>query len=273
MKPVSDLSVVCVAAVLVSAMLLGPPARQSDIPPAPGPSRPASSSGTRDVDEANAADRAGDHRDDPKGHERLKMASEPWSRRIERPRSGRDWPAHLTPELIDACLAVAQDIDLQLAAELRKQREEDPQQFERRLRHSRRLIALAELWQRDPELYEQKKAELTVDTEVMRLAREVREAYRQGRTADAEALKKELRTKVIWQLGISLAAREEYVRRLRQLVSDLEEELACQRQPDQFNQMVQQRMDELLSDPSVDHDPRGTEGPSREGEGDRPPPP
>jgi len=273
MKRVSDFSILCVAAVLAWALLFGPSARQSDIARTPAVSRPASNAAAEEVDEAKSAAGTGERREAHRGHDVLDMAREPWSRRLDRSRPHRQPPARLTPELIDVCLAVAQDIDLQLAAELRKQREEDPERFEQRLRRSRRLIALAELWQRDPELYEQKKAELTVDAEVIRLARQVRQAYREDRTADAEALTRELRTKVIWQLGISLAAREEYVRRLRELVSELEEELACQREPEHFNRMVQQRIDELLSDPGVDHRVGRTEVPPPDGAEDRLPPP
>lgn len=273
MKRVSDLSVVCVAAVLALAMLFGPPARQPGTPAVPGPSVPASSPGAEDTDEAKSAARTGDHRDDRRGHEVLDMAREPWSRRLEGPRPGREVPARLTPELIDACLAVAQDIDLQLAAELHKLREEDPQQFERRLRHSRRLIALAELRQRDPSLYELKKLELKVDAEVIHLAREARRARREGRTSDAEALEKQLHGQVILQLGFAIRNREDYVCRLQELAAQMEEELARQRQPENFNQAVEQRMKELLSDPGVDRRGREGGGSWDESGADRPPPP
>jgi len=272
MKRAADLSIVCVAALLAMALLWGPSARQAAPPPMHRSSTPPSAGAHRtagaDVESAPADDRAR-----RRGHDVLGAAREPWSRRVEGPRPGREAPAHLTAELIDACLAVAQDIDTQLAAQLQQLRQDDPEQFERRLRHSRRLIALAELWQRDPDLYELKKLELNVDAEVIRLARETRQARREGRTADAEALEKQLQGQVILQLGFSIRAREDYLCRLQELVQQLEAELAREREPESFNRVVRQRMEELLSDPSVDGPLRGRDfGPS-DGEADRPPPP
>jgi len=272
MKRAADLSIVCVAALLAMALLWGPSARHTEQPPILWSSTPASAG----VDRTAAAHPESGQADDPgrrRGHDVLGAAREPWSRRVEGPRPGREAPAPLTAELIDACLAVAQDIDTQLAAQLRQLRKDDPEQFERRLRHSRRLIALAELWQRDPDLYDLKKLELNVDAEVIRLARETRKARREGRTADAEALEKQLQAQVILQLGFSIRAREDYLCRLQELVQQLESELARQREPEHFNRIVRQRMEELLSDPSVDRPVRGRDFGPADREADRPPPP
>jgi hypothetical protein len=267
MKRLSDVSILCLtAAVLLTALLR---------PSASPPTAPSMSAPMAPVSVAPDADRAAEDRSAPPRRERwtnhrtpdvLDAEREPWSRRADAPRFGPDVPDRLTPELIDACLAVARDLDLQLAEELKRMREEDPRQFERRLRHSRRLIALAELRERDPALYDLKKLELNVDAEVVRLARETRQARREGRIADAEALEKQLRGQVILQLGFAIRNREDYLCRLQELVVKLEEELARQREPENFNRAVDQRMMELLSDPRVDeHDGGG-------GSGEAPPP-
>jgi hypothetical protein len=272
MKRAADVSIICVSAVLAMTLLWGPTARQAALPPRPGAPTPPSAAAHRTAG-ADVESPPADDRGRWRGHDMVGTAREPWSRRVEGPRPGRSTPTPLTPELIDACLAVAQDIDTQLAAQLHQLRKDDPDQFERRLRHSRRLIALAELWQRDPDLYELKKLELNVDAEVIRLARETRQARREGRTADAEAFEKQLQAQVILQLGFSIRAREDYLCRLQELVQQLEAELAREREPEHFNRMVRQRMEELLSDPSVDGPARGRDfGPS-DGEADRPPPP
>jgi hypothetical protein len=267
MKRLSDMSILCVSAALVLVALLG---RSSSQPSPVMLSAPSSPSAT-----APDADRAEEDPSTPARRERwtnrrsadvLDFQHEPWSRRPDAPRFGPDVPDRLTPELIDACLAVARDLDLQLAAELQRMRKEDPRQFERRLRHSRRLIALAELRERDPALYDLKKLELNVDAEVVRLARETRKARREGRIADAEALQKQLRGQVILQLGFAIHNREDYLCRLQDLVVKLEEELARQREPENFNRAVEQRMQELLSDPRVDERDEG------DGGGEPPPP-
>ncbi|MDY7109791.1 MAG: hypothetical protein SYC29_14240 [Planctomycetota bacterium] len=261
MKRLSDVSMICVALALAVAALVGPPPGDPDSPIASSPS-------TASTTAAPAPDRAEEDRAQPR-RERwtdrrdpdvLDVQPEPWSRRADAPRFARKTPPQLTPELIDACLAVARDLDLQLAAELRRMRKEDPGQFERRLRHSRRLIALAELRERDPALYDLKKLELNVDAEVVRLARETRTARREGRLADAKILEKQLRGQVILQLGFAIKNREDYLCRLQELVERLEHELARQREPENFDRAVELRMQQLLSDPSVDERDRPAGG-------------
>jgi hypothetical protein len=265
MKRLSDVSIVCVALALAMAALVGPPPRVLDSPIASSPSAASSATAAPDREEegrsAPPRERWTSHRD----RDVLDVQPEAWSQRVEAPRFVPKTPERLTPELIDACLAVARDLDLQLAEELRRMREEDPGQFERRLRHSRRLIALAQLRERDPALYDLKKLELNVDAEVVRLARETRQARREGRLADARILEKQLRSQVILQLGFAIKNREDYLCRLQELVEKLEEELVRQREPDNFERAVELRMHQLLSDPTVDE---------RDGDGDggEPPP-
>src|SRR4029450_9489671 len=71
--------------------------------------------------------------------------------RVPRPDSGRTLPV----ELITRSVEVASDIDSDLGARLTKLREKNPSAFERQLRRSqagRRLLAMAQLKDREPEL-------------------------------------------------------------------------------------------------------------------------
>jgi hypothetical protein len=169
----------------------------------------------------------------------------PWRERLDRPyRSG---PLELTAELIDECLQVAEDIDRTLADHLRTLQEKDPAKFEQRLRQSERLIGLVRLKQRDRWLYERKILELRVDAEVARLAAEARVAFTEGRTADAEAMSQQLRGQVILQECFRITAREEYLVRLQELVGQIEQELEAQKDPQNFERLVEQRMEQLLA--------------------------
>ena len=99
-----------------------------------------------------------------------------WAERADRPH--RRVGAALTPEMIERCLAVARDIDGDLADQLERLRDRNRVHFEEKLRQSRRLLALAELRERDPILYDLKRHELEVDAQVSRLASEARRARR-----------------------------------------------------------------------------------------------
>jgi hypothetical protein len=81
----------------------------------------------------------------------------------ERRAAERRGATQLTPELIERVLEVANEIDPVLASRLRASRQRDPASFQRALLTSgRRLVAMAELKQADPKLYETKLAELKI---------------------------------------------------------------------------------------------------------------
>jgi hypothetical protein len=173
-------------------------------------------------------------------------AGAPWGQRVERP---GPTAAEMTPELIEACMAVAHDIDEKLAKRLETLRETDPSRFVRKIVQSRRLIAMAELREKDPVLYDLKLLELRVDADVSRLAIEVRRARREGRESDAAVLEEDLRRQTIVQLGFRLMARDDYLCRLRDLVERLEKDLEHDRK--HFNELLEKRMAELLREPGA----------------------
>lgn len=153
----------------------------------------------------------------------------------------------LSEDRIEQCLAVARDLDAQLAADLHRLRDTHREAFDRRLRRSHRLLALARLKERDPTLYDLKLLELNVDAEASRLAREVREAEAGERSAAVAGLIDQLRGQVIIQLGLSIRAREDHLARMRELVRRLGEKLDEEREPANFERAVDERMAELLN--------------------------
>lgn len=159
---------------------------------------------------------------------------------LERP---RDAVIPLSPEMIAACLAVAEDLDEGLARQLRELRDRDRAAFERRLRTSRRLISMAELRERDSVLYDLKLLEMKTDATVSRLAAEARAARRSG-SAQAPVLESQLRGQVIVQLAFRHRAREGYLRQLCELVERMERELEHDRE--HFDEVLANRMKELL---------------------------
>jgi len=149
--------------------------------------------------------------------------------------------------MIERCLAVARDIDVNLAEQLEQLRDRNRVQFEEKLRQSRRLIALAELRERDPSLYDLKRHELEVDAQVSRLASEARRARREGRASDARVLEEQLRPQVILELAFRYHNREDYLCRMQELVERLQAELDHDR--GHFDEVLQERMRYLLDEP------------------------
>jgi len=170
----------------------------------------------------------------------------------------------LSPEMVERCLTVAQDVDVRLSSELRRLRATDEESFRQRLRVSPRLLALARLKERDPTLYELKLLELNVDAEASRLADGAREARREGREEEAGRLIEQLRVQVILQLGLSIRAREDHLGRLQEVVGRLGVELDEEREGGKFERGVDERMGALL-EPQGAH-PRRPGG-SAEGRG------
>ncbi len=173
---------------------------------------------------------------------------EPWGRRLDRPM--RVTVLKLDPEMIELCLEVAGEIDPAKAAKLRELRDRDADAFEQKLRHSRQIVALAQLKKRDPSLYDRKLVELNTDAEVTRLAAQMRDATRNGRNREAQDLKNQLRGQVILQRGFSICARQEHLGRLQELVQRLGKEVEQCRTPEHFQKAVDERISHLLKEPS-----------------------
>jgi hypothetical protein len=154
----------------------------------------------------------------------------------------------LPPEMIEQVLLVADDVDPALANNLRRQRQRDPEGFARAMRTTgRRLLGMAELRSRDPQLYGFKLQELRIDKQVLNAAERLRESMRGG-SGDVEQRTEDLRTYVRIKVALSIKARVEYLARLRDHMIALEG--AINRDALNFEKTVDERVRQLLASPS-----------------------
>jgi hypothetical protein len=148
--------------------------------------------------------------------------------------------------VIEQVMTVAREIDPALAARLQRLRDRDPAAFRQSMASTgRRLIGMAELKSRDPKLYGYKLSELRTEAQVSRTARELRLARSTG-SAEVPALEEELRRNVRIQVALSFAARAEYLRRLREHLEALQEQIRGD--VVNFDQTVEKRMRAALAE-------------------------
>ncbi|MHC4947653.1 MAG: hypothetical protein ACYTG1_05260 [Planctomycetota bacterium] len=160
-------------------------------------------------------------------------------------RTLREEAQRLAPQLIDQCLAVAEDLDPATAQRLRALCDEDQEAFERIMRvRGRRLLGLAQLRERDPKLYQAKLGELRISMQVTRMARQVREAQRLGSEVKAEELESQLRGLIRIQVALSLKARGDYIRRLEEHIEALRAQLEADAR--QFDETVEKRLEQVM---------------------------
>jgi len=159
----------------------------------------------------------------------------------------------LTSALIDRCVEVAGDIDRDLGAQLLKKRQENPQEFERLIRQGqvgRRLLAMAQLKQRDSELYQVKLSEFSQDIQVKQKAAELRQAVAAGQTDQIEPLKAQLRTLIRLQLLMSIKSRGDYLCRIEERIQAVRDEI--DREASNFHATVEGRLQHFMEPPSQD---------------------
>lgn len=151
-------------------------------------------------------------------------------------------------DFCERCNEVAYDIDPSLARRLQALREQDPAEFERNMKlFGRKLFAMAELKQRDPELYSAKLNELRMELSVRQMAHDLREARAAGNRALAEAYESPLRSALGIQLAMSIKARLELVCRLEEQVKQIRAEI--EDQASRYNESIEQRFQSLLQNP------------------------
>ncbi len=168
------------------------------------------------------------------------------SRPVEILRRGA--PEPLSAERIEQIIAVARDVDPELAQQLQEFRAKNPgPRFERALRQARHLVGLRDLKERDPMLYEMKIAQLRLEPQVEAAVTDLRQARAAdggaGRVADLELrLRKLLRQ----QIGLSMAVRVQYIRLMEQQLQAMKDELA--RDGDGLDAAVDRKMQTLLGE-------------------------
>ncbi|MDP6601742.1 MAG: hypothetical protein QGH76_05545 [Phycisphaerales bacterium] len=156
----------------------------------------------------------------------------------------------LTPEMIEQTMRVAEEVDPDLAAQLRAMCESDPDAFERLIRRQgRRLASLVDLRQSDPDLFEVKVAELKLDAEMRRVAHDVdriRDEFGMD-SSEAAASIEELRLLMRGRIAIGIRAQHLYIERLEQHVAAMRERLI--ETEENFDEVVEERLDLMLSPP------------------------
>jgi hypothetical protein len=151
----------------------------------------------------------------------------------------------ITAELIDQTLAVAYEIDPEIGNRLKAMCGDDPAEFERVLRTSgRRLVGLAELRDRAPELYDMKRREWRQEVLIDRTVRELAEARMEDDSLRVRMLENELRSHISIQVAMQIAVHGEYLRRLKEQMEALERDI--DQQARRFEQTVEQRYRAVL---------------------------
>jgi hypothetical protein len=132
----------------------------------------------------------------------------------------------LTPELVDRCIEVAYDIDADLGSKLQTLRAKDAAAFDQVMHQvGRRLLAMAQLKVRQPDLYQVKLSELFQAVQVNRVAANLRQAVREGNESQAQLLEKQLRSLLQVQLAMSIKSRGEYLCSLEENMQKLRKDI------------------------------------------------
>lgn len=157
----------------------------------------------------------------------------------------------ITPEMVENIMAVARDIDPELADQLSSMCEIDPEALNRIIRRQgHRLGSLINLRESDPELYKVKVTELKTDAEIFHIARKLRgkkldDPEIQGKIAQLEGL---VRAKT----EMSIRAQELYISRLERHLAGLRERLEVT--ASRVDSIVEKRISQLLE--VVEEEPR-----------------
>lgn len=137
---------------------------------------------------------------------------------------GRRGP--MTPEMVDRIIEVADDVSPELGKLIREKRSASPEELSQAMRqNTRRLIGLAVLKERNPELYKTRVEELRVQLELRVLGEQFMKAQADGDKAAMEALSAQIDQKVTRQVDLDLKARAQELLVLSQQMDNLRHEL------------------------------------------------
>jgi hypothetical protein len=151
----------------------------------------------------------------------------------------------LSASMIVRCMAVAREVDPDLAARLDMiRRDRSEADFRRAMSLARHLVGLVRLKEENPQLYGIKVAELHVQAQVDRIIEQLIGARQAA--APVHEYEQELKRLVTQQVGYSLIARGLSLVRLNEHVEALRQELDHDLQPGNFGPAVQRRLQELL---------------------------
>lgn len=164
-------------------------------------------------------------------------------------------PLEMDQEMMLQCVGVANDIDPELGDQLASKRQKNPEEFSQQLQQDhvgRRLWAMVQLKQRDPDLYKLKISEITQQLHINRVTAQLQQAMLGDDAGKTKALREQLRNLLQIQFAMSLKARAEYLCRIEEQVMALREEI--DHDAAHFHQIVEARMKQLVDHP-VSTDP------------------
>lgn len=164
----------------------------------------------------------------------------------------------MPPNMIEHAMAVAKEIDPDLAAQLSLMCETDPEAFQNIImRQGRRLGSLIRLREKDPELFEVKVTELKTDAEIYKITEELR--GQDFSATQSQAKMATLQGLVRARTAISLHAQTLHIGRLEKHLEALRQKLETT--ITEFDEIVEERVEKLLTSIS---ETKKTESPQTE---------
>ncbi|MEM9418945.1 MAG: hypothetical protein AAGA25_07855 [Planctomycetota bacterium] len=162
-------------------------------------------------------------------------------------REGRDRDRR-GPRMSDEDLEAAYEIVVRLypkmAEKLEAQREEDPEKFKKTLERSfPRMRFLVQLQKRDPEMFELRIQDISLDQQAKQLVKQLREARKADDKGRYKELYEQLETKVAEQFDVRQQIRAMEIEALKQKLEELEQSLDDR--DDDRKDLIEQRINEL----------------------------
>lgn len=174
----------------------------------------------------------------PSGNDRF-MSRGPRSTRNDR--SPMD---EMPPMMLERVMEIAKEIDPELADRLSEMCQNDSEAFNRLVRRQgRRLGALIQLRESDPDLFEVKVNELKLDAEIFQVTKGIRELGVDKKTSDAQIAA--LRGLVRARTALSIRAQTLYIERLERHLEGLRERLADT--SERFDEVVEASVEKLIT--------------------------
>ena len=150
----------------------------------------------------------------------------------------------MPPNMVEHVMAVANEIDPDLASQLSTMCENDPEAFRKIIRRQgRRLGSLVRLREDDPELFEVKVTELKTDAEIHGTAEDIRGL--DSGAPEFQAKKAALQGLVRVRTALSLRAQTLYIGRLENHLAALRQQLDDT--TTRFDEIVDERLEQLLN--------------------------
>lgn len=180
----------------------------------------------------------------------------------------------MTPEMVERVMAVARDVSPELAERLEAARADSPEELARAMRQgARRLVALAIVKERNPDLYAIRVEELRVQLELQRLGAEYRAAMDAGDADRAREVESRIAGKARAHADLDLKARAQELVALDEQVRVLRDQLADEQR--RTEERVAERIDAAKGGrPLQDRAPFGEPVlPRQRPDGDAPPRP